>query len=401
MYDTLSVAPRLGAAVDLTGKGTSVLRGFYGLLYDGAVFQSWSRALPGVEDYVFYDAIPKSGATCTIENAATCWNIGAEYDRISMASVYTVSDKLKHPRTDEINIAFEQQLLKEYKFTATYIWRDSKNFIDSTRVGATWTPVQYTVPVDSTVQGGPGGETLTLYRWANRTSTPQFLIQNVDDFNFMSPTGAVLGNTNAYRDYRGLMFVLSRALKNRWQAQLSYVYSTTKGNVNNDGAEGAGLSTTFENPNYALVNSEGDLGFDRTHEMKLFLGYQIPKVEVGLNAYLHAWSGRPWQGYATVSRSVVNMPSNINPWVEPRGTNRNEVETLVDLRAEKVFPVGFYSDRALSRRQQPVQFGRRDDQPGEVPEHQHWREHGAVRRPDGPRGWPPADVWRAVLVLGD
>ena len=35
--------------------GTSVLRRFYGHLYDGAMFSIWNRAVPGIGDYVIYD----------------------------------------------------------------------------------------------------------------------------------------------------------------------------------------------------------------------------------------------------------------------------------------------------------------------------------------------------------
>ena len=37
-YSTTAVGPRLGVAFDLTGRGTSVLRAFYGQMYGGAVF---------------------------------------------------------------------------------------------------------------------------------------------------------------------------------------------------------------------------------------------------------------------------------------------------------------------------------------------------------------------------
>jgi hypothetical protein len=344
VYRTRSVAPRLGAAIDLTGRGTSALRAFYGQLYDGAVFQSWSRALPGIEDNVYYRAEKIPGKSCTEANAATCYAVGAEFYRISNASAYTVSDAVKHPRTDEFNIAFEQQLFHDYRFTATFIARNAKNFVDSTLVGALWTPVLYDVTQDGEWPEPPGPGEITLYRWANPTSEPKYVIQNVDNVSFFAPAGGAVGQTNAYRHYRGLMLIVGRALKDRWQAQYSYVYSRTMGDVNNDGYEGAGSSTTFENPNYALVNSDGVLGYDRTHEFKLFVGYQVPKVEVGLDAYLHAWSGHAWQGYTIVTTSDLDLglPDSIEPRIEPRGSRRAAFETILDLRAEKVVPLGLY-----------------------------------------------------------
>lgn len=86
-YDTKQISPRLGLAWDVTGRGTSVLKGFYGHLYEGAMFQTWSRAVSGIGDYVIYDVAPNGRLT--------------ESDRISGASKYVVADGIKHPRTDE------------------------------------------------------------------------------------------------------------------------------------------------------------------------------------------------------------------------------------------------------------------------------------------------------------
>src|SRR5436190_1365892 len=80
----------------------------------------------------------------------------------------------------------------------------------------------------------------------------------------------------AERTYRGAMFVLQRALKNRWQGQVSYVLSKTEGTINNSSQAGL-ASGQFETPNNAVVNVGGPTGFDVRHEFKLLGSYQIPK----------------------------------------------------------------------------------------------------------------------------
>jgi hypothetical protein len=314
-YDTLSWGPRLGAAYDLMGDGQSVLRAYYGQLYDGAVFSSWSRAMPGISDYVIYEA------TGTIANTTV-----TEIDRISGASKFTVADNLKHPRTDEFSVAYERQLGRGLKFTGTYIRRDAKNFINSTLINGQWAAATYTNPLNS--------QATTIYRWANRTSDQKFLIGNVDDFKY---TGAPAAN--AYRTYNGGMFVLTRAFANRWQAQVSYVYSKTKGTVTNGAFSGVS-SGQFETPNGILVNTDGLVGFDRTHELKLFAGYQIPIVEVSANVYYRALSGLPWTPFARVSSGTFNWTSSIDLNLEPRGNRRGEAQQVLDVRLEKVFSVG-------------------------------------------------------------
>ncbi|MSO48576.1 MAG: TonB-dependent receptor [Acidobacteria bacterium] len=314
-YDVAPIAPRLGLAFDVGGDGKSVLRAYYGQLYDGAVFASWSNALPGIGDYIIYEA------TGTIANTKV-----KEIDRISGASKYTVLKDLDHPRTDEISVAFERELGRGLKATATYIRRDAKNFINATVVGAQWTSANYTNPLNGKVE--------TIYRWANRTSDQRFQIGNVDNFAYSGAPTA-----NAYREYNGGMFVLTRAYSNRWQAQISYVYSETNGTVTNSATSGIS-SGQFQTPNTVHVNTDGLVGFDRTHEFKAFAGYQIPVIEVSANVYYIVLSGVPWTPFQRVSASTFNWTGSIDLLLEPRGNRRLEKQQLLDLRLEKVFNVG-------------------------------------------------------------
>ncbi len=320
-YKTNSLGPRVGVAYDITGNGQSVLRAYYGQLYDGAVFSSWSRALPGTSDFVIYSVAAN--------------NKLKEIDRIPGASKFKVANDLKHPRTDEFSLAYERQLTRGLKLTGTYIRRDAKNFINSTLVNGLWTPANYTNPLTN--------QAMTIYKWGNRTSNQSFLIDNVDTFAYNGAPAA-----NAYRTYNGGMLVLTRSYANRWQAQASYVYSKTKGTVTNGGSSGVS-SGQFETPNTILVNTDGLVGFDRTHELKIFAGYQIPKVEVSANVYFRALSGLPWTPTQRVSSSTFNWTGSLDILLEPRGSRRTEVQRLIDLRLEKVISIqshrlGLYVD---------------------------------------------------------
>ena len=320
-YETTSWGPRVGVAYDLFGDGRSVVRGFYGQLYDGAVFTSWSQALPGIGDYVTYEVSPTGKLT--------------EIDRVSGASKYSVDPNMKHPRTDEYSIAFERELGRGLKFSGTFIHREGKNFINSVLTGAQWATANYTNPLTN--------QASTIYRWANRNSDQKFLITNIDGFQY---NGAP--KVNAYRDYNGAMFVLSRGMANRWHGQLSYVYSKTEGTVTNS-AFGSVSSTQFHTPNLAFYNTDGLVGFDRTHEIKVFAGYQIPKIEVAANVYYRALSGTPWSPFQRVSSGTFNWTGSIDLLLEKRGNRRMESVQIVDLRLEKVFNVnsnrfGLYLD---------------------------------------------------------
>jgi hypothetical protein len=143
--------------------------------------------------------------------------------------------------------------------------------------------------------------------------------------------------------------VLSRRLKNRWQAQASYVYSKATGNVDNSSTAQVTLRQ-FETPNYALVNAEGRLTYDRPHEFKLLGTYQVPRVDLSVSGYFRAISGRNYTPFQRYTNTELNNATNYrNPNLEPLGSRRLPKLVTLDLRVEKVFNVmdnrfGVYMD---------------------------------------------------------
>jgi hypothetical protein len=232
-----------------------------------------------------------------------------------------------------VNFAWEQQIGRDFKVTATGIYRNWKNFLNSVLINGIWE----TVPYNNALTG----QSMPVYRWANRSSIPQqFLIQNTDTVTYQMVGGGTV-TADAFRKYKGMMLVLQKIYRNRWQAQLSYVLSQTKGTVSNSGSSGIS-SGQFETPNGILVNADGYSSGDRTQEVKLFGGYQIPKVEISVNGYWRYLSGRPYTAYANVSSRTFNWTSSLSTNLEPRGNHRNDTWTQFDVRAEKVFNYGIH-----------------------------------------------------------
>jgi hypothetical protein len=331
VYKTFSVGPRLGFALDLTGKGTSVLRAYYGRLYDGATQYSWNWAAPGASDYVTYAVGPN-------------WGSLTEIDRSPAESKYTVADKIKHPRVDEYNIAWEQQFGRTFKFTSTFIYRSWANFIGQVLINGQWTPATTTNPISGT---------LPIYKWANRNTIPeQYLVQNVDSLTFQLDNGTTVA-ANPYRKYEGIMFVLQRAYKNRWQGQVSYVLSNTHGTVSNSTSGGI-YSSQFNTPNTIVGMYDGRTGYSRAHEVKAFVGYQVPVIEVAVNGYFTYLSGWPYAANRSVSSSTLNYVSSLTVNVDERGSSApqpvtkksiyqvTDPEARLDVRFEKVFKYGVH-----------------------------------------------------------
>jgi len=330
VYDSANWAPRLGFAWDLAGDSRSVVKGSYGWYYEGAQTQLFTRAVPGVTDYITYDVNPD-------------YSLGAISD-ISPSVLYRVADGIKHPRVDEVTVGFERALSSQMRFSATGVWRENKNFVNSVAPSARWQPVTTTSGL---------GTPITLYNWVNRTaSNEDFVIRNVKGFQYLDPSGNVIGTADPFRKYRALMLVLNRRYANRWQGQISYVLAKATGNVDN--TSGAQVSTRqFETPNLALVNAEGNLTNDRRHEFKLLGSYQVPVIETSINAYFAALSGRNYTPFQQFPNSLLNASGSSSqyrrPLLEPLGSRRYPRDLQLDLRIEKTFTLsgnrfGVYGD---------------------------------------------------------
>jgi hypothetical protein len=320
VYGTTNVAPRIGFAWDVTGNFNTVVKAAYSQYYEGASATVYERGIPGIGPRLTYD-VSVPGRRPLIDTFNT--------------PIYKTDPNLTHPRVDEVYGAVERALGSSMRLTLTGIFRENKNFINSVSPAATWSPV--------IVTNGLTNSPLTLYRWANRAATQtDFLIRNVDGFQYRDPSGSVLGTVNAFRKYQAFMAVLNKRMSNRWTAQVSYVLSQATGTIDN--TSGAQVSSRqFETPVLALVNVDGHLTNDRTHEFKVLGSYMIPVIEVSANTYWHMLSGRnytPFQQFTSATLGLSGQSSSYRrPLLEARGTERNLPERIVDLSFEKVLPL--------------------------------------------------------------
>jgi hypothetical protein len=238
----------------------------------------------------------------------------------------------------------DRALTGDLRFSASAVLRTDKNFISTLYPSARWTPTS----VPNGLTGGP----LTVYNWANRAaSQDDHLITNPDGYVYLDVEGGPLGGACACARYRALLLSLDRRLKERWQARVSYVLAKNEGTVDPTSEETIGApGSLFETPTLALVNSNGEFVPSRRHELKLFAGYQVPRVEVNLSAYYRLISGETFT-YSQLYKDEINFPGFLGqePLLEQRGHNRFVAENLLDLRIEKVFrlhlgQIGLYAD---------------------------------------------------------
>lgn len=335
----LALGPRIGAAFDLTGKGSTVAKGFWGRYYEGASFNPWQRATPGYSDTLYYDVI--NGQKIEFDRVPPLIYGICSGDSLPAACG---GKEITHLGLDEFNVALEHQLRRDMRVSVTYINRKYKNFINSVAPLARWSRTSVNLPAwPSDLGTDPLASlprSLSLYRWDNRTaSNEDFVIRNTEGFQYLGSDGSVLATFDPYRDYNGVMAVLTKSYSNRWQAQVSYVWSKTEGNVSNGGTTSV-TGSVFENPTRSLINTDGLMPTDRTHEVKVFAGVQIPKIEVSLNAYYRAITGLPYQPYINVARSALGTSGSLNiPLVPYSNDYRYDLFQQIDLRAEKTFNI--------------------------------------------------------------
>jgi hypothetical protein len=121
--------------------------------------------------------------------------------------------------------------------------------------------------------------------------------------------------------------------------------------VDNSGFGAYLQGTPWNSPNTAITNAFGELTNSRRHEVKAYVSYQVPRVDVLLGLTYFATSGRPFTAFQQFNTAQLSLPaaSRRQIFIEPRGSRRNDFFNQVDLRAEKAFSVqgnrfGVYAD---------------------------------------------------------
>ena len=198
------------------------------------------------------------------------------------------------------------------------------------------------------------------------------------------------------------MLLLSRPLKNRWGFQASYVLSKAEGNVDNAGFGNWVGGNAWVSPNTALINNIGEMTNSRRHEFKMYVTYQIPKIEVMFSPEYTGLSGRPYTPYYSAQQQHAEHSGSSTRrqiYLLPRGSERNDFVHNFDLRAEKVFHVCGHTGSASSRTSRTCST-RGDHEPADpLSEHVDRRQYRALQGADRRAGRAPGHVRRPLVVL--
>jgi hypothetical protein len=156
-------------------------------------------------------------------------------------------------------------------------------------------------------------------------------------------TGPYRPPGNAYRKYQGVEFLFNKRFSNKWQLILSYVYSKTKGTIDNTWGDDIGWggrnSQEAGDPNF-WINADGHATYDPTHMLKVQGTYILP-FDISFNVAFRAITGTAWaQRFRTSSRYAPGEyfgQGRITYFTEARGSEHYPMQNILDFRLEKIF----------------------------------------------------------------
>ncbi|MFW6198801.1 MAG: hypothetical protein ACOC5E_03155, partial [Acidobacteriota bacterium] len=189
-------------------------------------------------------------------------------------------------------------------------------------------PVTAVDPGPDGVPGTGDDGTITVFNQIDNIGVNDLVLTNVADKE---------------TDYKGVEMVVRRRFADNWQMQAALTLGSSEGPVAAGGnsADQSGTSGIFTTPN-GRINAFGKLAWDRPYVFKLSGSYLLP-ADVLVAGVLRSQSGLPVARTFTVSEAADGTPlgqGSVTVPAFPRGEERLDAVTTIDLRAGKEFELG-------------------------------------------------------------
>ncbi len=337
IFDFKTFSPRLGFAYMLTKDAKTVLRASYGRYYTPISVEALGEGGPDMDSiytenmsYLLpLDQVDLNGdgiisgdeviaASRIIRSQIPTDMYTGEHDP---SYLLNVADDLKDQYTDQLTVTFERELFKDFKFAASYIYKNTKNMIVrwpmDKLTGEEWNTqtIPYTTEdgVDMNLEVVPftdfngdgvldGSDVEYFYNAGN------YEWRNLKEYN----------GTDARRKYEGLQFVFTKRYSNRWQMMASFLFSRSDGvagrnkrqdqDMNIESPSFFGGDSWISDYNQLANNMTGPLPFVPKFELKFNASYTIPKIEVDLGVRFRYNSGRALWRIADVDVWSLGVP---------------------------------------------------------------------------------------------
>jgi hypothetical protein len=316
------VAPRLGVTYDITGKGQTVFKAFYGRYYNNLA-DGFSSANPGGTNYADFNFndVNRNGKYDGPQELGTLRN------RIGGSST-TVNPDLATPYTDEISATFEHQFWGESSARFTYVRKMQRKFV----------PFYYTPLVPAWIGN------LTVPKTV-RVGTETFNVLDIPD-SLLSQSEAIFDNTPdgdfdydtiefAFNKRMGARFFVQSSADYQWRDELRSADVDNVGSTSPLNSDPLGVNF-FLNPNPAVSNRQETT----MYHLQLMGRYVFP-MEIGVALNYRFQSGFPYSRIIPDATTTPTLNATPSPFfVEDLKNNRSDSVQLMNLRIDKAFSIG-------------------------------------------------------------
>jgi hypothetical protein len=280
--NALSVSPRFGFVLDLSGNSTAIMRGGFGIFYD--------RPMGNL--YFDMSGNPPATLVSQLNYGLLTQLSAAGGDPDTTLGMSPIEYDFTPPRVYAWNVGFQKKVWKNLVFDLAYVGSHSDRLVtreqlNEVPIGAAWLPENQ----DSTTGGVLSTDFMRPYQGYN----------NIHNYAY-----------KGFSNYHSLQTSVQRRFDNGFMVSAFYVYSKSLGINNDDYADIRANVSEAENRriNYSYTDR------DRPHNFAVNFVYQTPKVteNAGLGLLVNDWqisgiyrvmSGTPY----TVNFSVPGVSS--------------------------------------------------------------------------------------------
>jgi Carboxypeptidase regulatory-like domain len=329
-----SFAPRLGVSYDVSGKGNTVLKGFYGRYYYNYAdaFSSLNPAGANYKTFRFNDLNGNRLYDGTQELGAFVGSAGGTTTK--------ADPNMKKPYADEYDGSIERQFWGESSVRVAYVRKNTYNeytTVDLSRLGQFTSPITVPVVVRDFVNGVTGNINLPLMDLA-AAPTGNNVITNVPDGHYK---------------YDTLQFAFNKRFRSGLFIQTSYDYQW-RDELRGGGAPGNSTSSsnTLANPSVSPLNSDVlTVGFfnnanpavanrqKSTNWQGRLIGRYEFAHDIGVAANFRVQSGF---AYSRIYAAVLPRAGTVRVYSENIENNRTDTVPILDFRVDKAFNIGRY-----------------------------------------------------------
>lgn len=310
------IAPRIGIAYDLTGKGRTILNLYWGQYYANSARNIASAANP-----------------LQAASAVFIWNnpdnlpfnlnqLGPIVGTPNVAQANTIDPKLRDPRFDDMGAIIQHQLSNTLSIRGGFIFREMRH--DFQTINLAQPASLFTLPVQVQINGpayGLNGNT-TDFQKITVWDIPKAQLPASSQNQYSSPDG----NNAIYRNFE---FTINKRLSRRFMAVGNFYWTRTTNTIASMSSGGGASNGVATNPN-GLINNRQSYTEWTSH---LTGTYEGP-WGVRISPTLRMQQGAPVIQTAPVTG--LNIGTIYIP-VTPTGTFRSPDLYIFDTRLEKQF----------------------------------------------------------------